>query len=64
MYTLIISNIYGDTRTEAQFHVGGCDAAYLAFHKAREMCELTGGSVVLIDSETGEVVVADNWEED
>lgn len=63
MYTLIISNIYGDTRTEAQFHVGGCDAAYLAFHKAREMCELTGGSVVLIDSETGEVV-ADNWEED
>lgn len=63
MYTMIISNFYNETRTEAQFHVGGCDAAYLAFRKAREMCELTGGSVVLIDTETGEVV-ADNWEED
>ena len=63
MYTLIISNFYNDTRTEAQFHVGGMEAAYTAFRKACEMCELTGGSVVLIDSETGEVM-ADNWDED
>lgn len=63
MYTLIISNFYDDTRTAAQFLVGGCEAAYLAFRKACEMCELTGGSVILADAETGEVV-ADNWEED
>lgn len=63
MYTLIISSVYGDNCTEAQFHVGGCEAAYEAFRKACDLCEIAGGSVTLIDTETAEVV-ADNWDEE
>jgi hypothetical protein len=62
MYTLIITRTCGETPTEVNFPLSGCDAAYAAFRTACELCELTGGRVSLVDAETGEVL-ADNSED-
>ena len=43
--------------------IDGCEAAYNAFHKMCDFAEITGLTVCLYDSETGEVV-ADNEEEE
>lgn len=58
-YSLIV----GRSGSSVTFPVSGHDAAYAAFRMACELCELTGGSVSLIDAETAEVL-ADNWDED
>lgn len=43
--------------------VKGIEAAYKAFRKACELCEITGTGCCLADGETGEVI-ADNFEEE
>lgn len=43
--------------------VAGCEAAYNAFRKALEFCEVAGTGCCLVDGETGEVI-ADNLEEE
>lgn len=43
--------------------VKGSEAAFKAFRKALELCEITGTACCLVDGETGEVI-ADNREEE
>ena len=62
MYRLSISRYCDGIPTEVIFPISGCDAAYAAFRMACELCELTGGAVVLYDAETVEVL-ADNTED-
>jgi len=62
MYTLIITRTCGETPTEVNFPISGCDAAYTAFRMACELCDLAGGGVYLTDANTGEIL-ADNSED-
>ena len=62
MYTLIITRTIRDIPTAVAFPLSGHEAAYAAFEMACELCELTGGTVMLTDTDTGEVL-ADNTDD-
>lgn len=45
------------------FEVGGLEAAWEAFNRAREFGEFLGHDVLLVDAKTGEII-DDNLDED
>ena len=60
MYTV---SIYTDGTNRIDLRVDGCEAAYAAYRMACDMAELTGATVDLWDSETGEVLACNGEDE-
>lgn len=46
----------------AEFPVSGTEAAWEAYRKAYDLCELVNGACDLVDADTGEVIECDGYE--